>query len=350
MRWLIAHPGPSFSVHDVFMGWAEALRGLGEDVYVYNLDHRLQFYDCALVETGTVDDDGHPGVRKALDRAVAIELAANGILSACYQTWPDVVLGISAFFLPEYLLDMMRGRGHKVVLLHSESPYQDDEQLVRAAHADVNLLNDPVNIAAYQALGVPVAYMPHAYRPAVHRPGDGIAGWRCDLAFAGTGFPSRAEFFAKMHPRLDGVRVRLAGFWDQLGPDDPLREWLLHDPDCCIDNERAVELYNSAKCGINVYRRESETTHAGEGWAMGPREVELAASGLFFLRDPRPEGDTALPMLPTFTSAEDAADQLRWWLAHDHARSEAASAARAAVADRTFENNAKALMRLITGG
>ena len=41
----------------------------------------------------------------------------------------------------------------KVVLLHTESPYQDDEQLERAAHADVNLLNDPVNIDAYRELG-----------------------------------------------------------------------------------------------------------------------------------------------------------------------------------------------------
>src|SRR5262249_20571885 len=161
-----------------------------------------------------------PGVRKALTREQAVEMAANGILSACFQVWPDVVLGVSAFFLPEYLLDMMRGRGMKVVLLHTESPYQDDEQMVRAAHADVNLLNDPVNIQAYRDLGVPAAYMPHAYRPKVHCPGPSVPEWECDLGFVGTGFPSRIEFLEAMD--LGGLDVRLAGFWD-LQEHSPLR-------------------------------------------------------------------------------------------------------------------------------
>ena len=60
MRWLVVHPGPHFSVHDLYTGWVEALRGLGEDVYTYNLGDRLSFYDATLVETGTMED-GHPG-------------------------------------------------------------------------------------------------------------------------------------------------------------------------------------------------------------------------------------------------------------------------------------------------
>src|SRR4249920_3210166 len=126
MRWLIGHPGPHFSVHDVYEGWVEALRGLGEDVYTFNLGDRLSFYDAALVETGDHDDEGHPGVRKAITREQAIELAANGILSAAYQCWPDIVLLVSAFFTPPALLDMMRDRVHMNVPPPTESPYQDD--------------------------------------------------------------------------------------------------------------------------------------------------------------------------------------------------------------------------------
>ena len=170
MRWLIGHPGPHFSVHDLYVGWSEALRDLGEHVFTFNLGDRISFYDAALIEAGMSDEEGRPAVRKALDRKAALETAAHEILRPAFLCWPDVVLLVSAFWYPTYLLDALRGRGMTVVLLHTESPYQDDEQLERAAHADVNLINDPANLAAYEALEGQAAYMPHAYRPGVHHP------------------------------------------------------------------------------------------------------------------------------------------------------------------------------------
>jgi hypothetical protein len=41
MRILVVQPGPDFSVHDVFTGWVEALRGQGAEVATYNLNDRL---------------------------------------------------------------------------------------------------------------------------------------------------------------------------------------------------------------------------------------------------------------------------------------------------------------------
>ena len=73
----------------------------------------------------------------------------------------------------------------------------------------------------------------------------------------------------------------------------------------------------------------------------------MAACGLFFLRDPRPESDEVFPMLPTFASPEDAGEQLRWWLAHDSEREAASAAALDAISDRTFDRNAKSLLRLL---
>jgi hypothetical protein len=37
MKVLIVHPGPDFSVHDVYAGWFEALQKLGCQVAGYNL-------------------------------------------------------------------------------------------------------------------------------------------------------------------------------------------------------------------------------------------------------------------------------------------------------------------------
>jgi spore maturation protein CgeB len=345
MRWLIGHPGPAFSVHDLYAGWTEALRGLGEEVYTFNLDDRLQFYDAACIaDPEEPGSDGPRVFRKAMTREKAIETAAYGILSAAYQCWPDIILLISAFFTPPQLLDMMRGRGHKIILLHTESPYQDDEQLARAAHADLNLVNDPANLDRYRELG-PAEYVPHAFRPAVHYPAPPGAAKEHDLAFIGTGFPSRVRFFEQMD--LAGLDVRLAGPWLNLPPDSPLRDWTMTDDEACVDNDQTAEIYRKSRCGINFYRREGEEAHAGQGWAMGPREVELAACGTWFTRDPRPEGDALFPMLPTFSGPAEAGEQIRWALAHPAAREKAAARAREAVADRTFEANARRLLKLL---
>lgn len=346
MRWLLVHPGPEFSVHDVFAGWREALTDLGETVAAYNMNDRLRFYDSTFLDTGRTDEDGRPEFRKALTREQALQLAANGLLSACYQYWPDVILLVSAFFTPPSLLEIIRARPHTVVIHHTESPYQDGEQLERAALAHINLLNDPVNLPAYAELG-PAEYMPHAYRPTVHYPGPGPAEMECDFVFSGTGYDSRIRFFEALD--LDGLVVNLAGNWVQLADDSPLRKHLIHDPDECLDNDVTANLYRAAKAGINFYRQENSGGHldTAPGWAMGPREVEQAACGLWFLRDPRGESDEVLPMLPTFDGPEDASEQLRWWLCHDQQREHAAATARSAVAGRTFEANAKTLLRML---
>jgi hypothetical protein len=344
MRWLLIHPGPSWSVADVHNGWAEALRSAGEQAEVYELDYRLRFYKSALAETGELKECGCPGVRPYVDREQAIQLAVDGILGAAYRWWPDVVFCTSAFFLPPWLLEVLRARGHKIVMLMTESPYQDDFQLKMAAYANLTLLNDPVNISAYRALGA-AEYMPQAYRPSVHYPAPAGMPPVYDFAFVGTGFPSRVRFFSRMN--LGGLSTRLAGLWMDLPEDSPLRDWTTTESDDCVDNTDTADIYRQSKTGINIYRQEAEDGHAGEGWACGPREIEMAACGLFFARDPRPESDALFPMLPSFDGPEDASEQIRWWAAHDSLRSEAAGKARAAVTGRTFENNARELLRLL---
>jgi hypothetical protein len=344
MRWLIGHPGPSFSVADVFEGWKEALRDLGEDVYTYQLDQRLQVFDAAHIPVSPVDKDGNAIVRKAVSREQAVIMAAEGILSGAFRVWPDVVLLVSAFFIPPFYLDMFRDRGMKVILLHTEEPYQFEEQLVRAEHADINLLNDPVNLDRYREFG-PAEYVPHAYRPGIHYPPPAGALKPWDLSFVGTGFPSRIRFFEAMN--LEGLQVQLAGPWMDLPEDSPLRDWTMTDDEQCVDNDQTAAIYRQSKSGINFYRREGETAHAGKGVAMGPREVELAATGTWFPRDPRPEGDEVLHMLPTFTSPGEAGELIRWAVSHPDAREKAAAQAREAIADRTFSANARRLLRLL---
>jgi hypothetical protein len=339
----MVHPGPAWSVADVFEGWREALAGLGQQVATFNLDARLTFYDAAFLQTGRSGPDGTEEFRKALSHTQAVGMAVNHLRSAAYQTWPDVVLVVS-YFVPADVLDLLRARGHRVVLVHTESPYQDDQQVTLAAHADYNLISDPTNLDRFREVA-PTSYQPHCYRPSVHHPGPPDPALVCDLAFVGTGFPSRVEFLEQMD--LGGLDVLLAGQWQLLADTSPLRKFLAHDQERCLDNSETAAVYRSARAGLNLYRREADRPELSAGWACGPREVEMAACQLFFLRDPRPESDELFGMLPTFTSPAEASELLRWFLDHPDIRDRAAAKAREAVADRTFRHAAARLLELL---
>lgn len=328
---MLVRPGPHFSVQDVANGWVKGLRKVGCQVLDFNFDDRLNFYASAHVPK-----DG--ALVRAFDPREAAILASKGVEAAAYEYLPDVVVVISGFFLPPALYELLRVRGAKVVLVHTESPYEDDRQVPRAQVADLNVLNDPTNLERFPKGTI---YLPHCYDPDIHYPRPPVPSAVSDFCFVGTGYDSRARFFEQVD--WSGIDVALGGNWRNLHERSVLRKFLAHDEAECLPNEIAVDLYASTRASVNLYRKEaSDTAH---GWSMGPREVELAACGTFFLREPRGESDGVFPMLPTFTDPGDFGDKLRWWLAHDDQRLLAARDARAAVADRTFDRNAAEVLK-----
>lgn len=338
MRVLGVEPGPSFSVQDVHRGWLRAFSSLGCEVVNVNLGDRLDLYHLAHIQK-------QGEWVKALNDTEALHLASKGVETAAFEFWPDVVFITSAFFVPAFTMDLLRARGMKVVILHTESPYEDDKQVERAAYADLNLVNDPTNIERFQAVA-PSEYQWHCYDPAVHHPRAAQEDHRSDFAFVGTGFPSRIEFFEKV--MWDGIDVALAGHWRSLSDDSPLRPFVAHDLEDCIDNDDAVALYSATKMSANLYRKEAQRPELAAGWAMGPREVELAACGTPFLRESRGEGDGLLGFLPRFETPHDFGEQLKWWLARDGAREAIAERAREAISDRTFKDSARRLLHRLS--
>lgn len=336
MRVLAVEPGPHFSVADVHRGWTKGLRAAGAQVASLNLGDRVDFY----VRAHLADRDGQ--MRKAFpDRADALRVAAKGIEAACYEWWPDVVLVTSGFFLPPETYDLMRDRGHTVVLVVTEAPYEDDRDVAKASRSDWVIVNDPTNLEAYQAANPNAYWQPACYDPDIHH--DRGRDEDIDFGFVGTGYPSRVRFFEQVD--WGAADVLLAGNWLSLDADSPLRRLVGHNLDECLDNTETAGLYRRVKASANLYRREATATC--RGWAVGPREVELAACGTFFLRDRRAEGDRLFPTLPTFDGPDDFSCQLARWLDDDDLRRKAADEARAAVDGRTFTDAAQRLLNRI---
>lgn len=340
MRILVVAPGPGFSVADVQHGWENALGGLGNDVRTFDLDNRIAFF-------GNADFGGEIG---KLTAEQAIAHAVEGLGNACYHFWPDVILVVSGFFIPDYFWDTWKRFGRTTVLLCTESPYEDDRQFAQVQRWEPThvLLNDPVNLLKFKTIHDSVLYAPHAYDPKVHFPGLG-RGRPVDFSFVGTGYPSRIDFFARTDFR--GINAKLAGMWSST-EGTVLEDLVIHDTQECFDNADAADLYRSSKISANLYRggtvAEANDPSLTTGYAVGPREIELAATQTFFLRESRAEGDELFPMLPTFSEPGEFSELLRYYLAHDDQRLQAAARAREAITDRTFDAHARQLMHLLS--
>jgi len=322
---------------------------------VFNTNDRLSFYSQTSIpdhKSGkkVCETCGQPPFKASMTKEDAVTAAMQGLTHDLYSIWPHMVFFVSAFFTPAWVLDLMRQRRHKVVILHTESPYQDDEQLMRAQYAHLNLLNDPSNLEEYAYLA-PAMYMPHAYDPGIHYPSP-VKDKDLDFSFVGTMFQSRRKFFEEFfeHACPDPSKIAMGGAaWDGDHMDgSPLLKYLSHPRDEAVDNEEVAKTYRRSKVGINFYRKEAEASHEGEGWAIGPREVEMAACGIPWLRDPRGESDELFRFLPTFGNAEEAADLLKWYLRSPLMAEQLGAAARKAIEDRTFDNHAKILMQEMT--
>ena len=337
MRALVVNPGPNFSVADVARGWARGLADLGVDVRTFELDKLLDYFAYAYT-------DRNGEVVKAHTEPEAIQLAAGQIKAACYDWWPDLVLVVSGFFMYPQLVDIMRNRHRHVVLLCTESPYEDEAQLQKAAWYDAVMLNDPTNLDAFaEVCDGPALYVPHAYDPDVHH--DGRAPHHADVTWIGTCYPSRAAFLEQVD--WSGLDVSFGGNFKD-APECLLR-FVGHDPEECVDNAVTADLYRGSLASFNLYRTETngQLSDTADGWAMGPREVEMASCGLWFARQSRPESDEVFPMLPTFSDPRELGDLLRWAIANPQARMMGARRAAAAVADRTFSRNARTLLQAL---
>jgi spore maturation protein CgeB len=342
VRILVVAPGPDFSVADVHSGLVKGLRMLvGKDnVASLNLNDRLDFYAAASVARGRK-------YTRAFDREGAIQLASKTVLSDLYQFWPDIVIFTSCFFITPEIWATLGRRPHHTVAWFTESPYEDDKQLQVARYVDTAILNDDVNIQKFREVNPRTWYFPHSYDPDVHRPGEPFADLECDFGWVGTAFPSRIRFFRDVNWR--DLNVKLGGNWLQLHGNSRLHRYLVSPKLECMDNIDAVRLYRSCKLSANIYRKEASEPGMELGWAAGPREIELAACGTFFLRESRGEGDELFPQAPTFESPDEFGDLVRWWSQHDDLREKTARLNREAIADRTFQNTAARLLQLVDG-
>lgn len=344
-RIMLIHPGASFSTHDVYVGYRDALTRAGVEVVEYLLDERLEVanrYLKALFSHATRHLPRNE--RRTPTSAEVMWQACSDMIPRALWHKVDFVLHFSAMYLHPDFLVMLRRAGIPNVALLTESPYADLHHLRLLPYIDAAFTNERTSVARLRAVNSDVYYLPCAHDPATHRPGpvpDGVPAH--DVVLVGTGFQERIDLLAGVD--WSGIDLGLYGTWSLLGSRHPLRRYVRGG---VMSNTDAVDRYRAAKIGLNLYRTSmgygSDTPHVEAAESLNPRAVELAACGVFTLSDYRAEvRDVFGHDVPTFAGSANLEHGIRYWLRVETTRERMAARLPGKVAHMTFDANVQTM-------
>ncbi len=338
MKLLLLHPGASSSTADVEAGLRFGLRAHGITVIEYRLDERLDHSRRWLHAAWRRVRKGNAGVEKPTVGDIFYK-AGEPAIAMALRHQVDAVLVVSAMFLHPDVIILMRRAGLRVVVLFTESPYDQAKELAVAKLIDGGWTNERSSLAAFTQANPSSGYLPHAWHPERHRPGaqpgdDAVAAH--DVVFIGSAFHERVEWLASID--WTGIDLGLYGAWEALGSRHTLRRFVRG---AHIHNTAAAALYRRAKIGLNLYRtsmgwgrQAPAITHAE---SLNPRAYELAACGAFSLSTYRAEAPEVFgDLVPTFTTAAEASALIRQWLADDVGRARVTKQLPACVAESSW--------------
>jgi spore maturation protein CgeB len=332
------------STYDVARGYEVALRALGQDVQAFNYHGSLAFYQMAL----DYWREDHP--RFWPDTNAHLVLASERVIFDVLDFVPDVVLIVCGMSLHRRAYELIHRLNVPMVLLLTESPYEDQDQAVimHKGHVSAAFTNDLRSVETLREMsGVHTVYLPHAYDPEVHHPGTVGSQWHSDVFFHGTMFPERQELFSGLDREgvvIDGPDPSIkAQDWDEV---DEMMEKIL-------PNAELAQYYRGTSIALNYHRRvigvnDEGLQYIGNGaaYSIGPRAYEIAACGAFQLCDAtRPElGEVFGDSVATFTDRDDLVDKIEYYLRHPDERARMAQEALERVQDCTFEARAREII------
>jgi spore maturation protein CgeB len=344
MKIVLAHPGASWSTADVYDGLLYGLRENGANVVPYRLDTRIEASHKALHWLWRTKKKDQPDLAKP-NTVDTIYHAGIGVLEMALRHQASVVVVVSAMLLHPDVVIMMRRAGLKIVVLFTESPYDEEKEMAIAGMVDGCWTNERSCVPKFRTVNPRTGYLPHAWHPLKHFPAAPVPDIPThDVVFVGTGFTERVEWFNAID--WTGIDLGLYGTWKSVGLKRQVRACI---KDSVVTNEMAAALYRQAKVGLNLYR-------SSRGWGRGaprityaeslsPRAYELAACGAFYLSDYRVEvrevfGD----LVPTFTTPTEAAALIRLWLNQPEERARVAASLPACVAESSWVERAKTVL------
>ena len=242
----------------------------------------------------------------------------------------------------------------------TEDPYEQRTNLGNLDLFDLIFTNDAGSVHAYGDKG---RHLPFSADLDFHRheipDAANSAHYIYDLFFAGTAWPNRAEFLRELQHSIDGIRMKLAFPHNPhipepaLGLDPSSYQWRTSNPEF-------ARFANRSRAVLTLHRAFSSSGDIPVARTPGPRLFEVALAGGFQLID------MSIPDIEVgnyfvegtdfvgFTSVQDCAEKLRYYLANPDKRIEIArSAQKRAMSEHLYAHRIETLLSEVdrlTGG
>lgn len=340
MRVMLVDPAADWSTRDVYNGLRDGLRSNRVRVIEFRLGRYLTVFGHALDKAWEEGQrqDSQPTMH---DKSY---LASSQAALWYLRHQPDWVIIVSGMYVHPDAMVLLRRAGARVGLLLTETPYDYEQELRVAHHADVVWTNERTAVEVFKQVNPHSYYLPHAYHPMHHslmgrKPPDVDAIPSHDVVFVGTLFDERIKLLEAVD--WTGIDLGLYGYCDPIKDGSPLKRFVRGG---IMENWKTAWLYRKAKIGLNLFRSSmgfDGRRHIFGAESLGPRAYELAATGTFFVSQYRAEvperfGD----LVPTFSTADELSSVLTTYLADPPSRVAKASALPAAVRGHSWVERA----------
>lgn len=345
MRVAILYPMAAWSTRDVATGYARAFERLGHAVT------RLDLWEAACRASGASEPRFYARALEAPPRLAALREALAALRSAP----PDWLVVVHGRDVPPDLPDDVRKRGTRSAVLLTDEPYELSLSRQYARGYDLVITNDPATLETHRADGLNTHYLPLAYDPEVMRP-DPEVTYAYDVAFVGTWFRNRVDFFERLWSEIAPRPHLLSGYWLRPGDRLPPEEMPGDSPlaarvkPAIVWPEELCRVYQRTRIALNLHRGSLWHANPDAVAARGvnPRLFEIAGAGTFQLVDDRPEVRACFDPdeIPSFTDATACAALIQAWLSPGREPARRATATRAlarARAAHTYEARARSL-------
>lgn len=351
---LVIHPGHGHSTADVFDGLCAGLAL--NDVEVVPLAWHKMLRPLTALVNGAIRGDALADDQGEQLHKFAAYLASGDAIGLAVEEMVDAVIVVNGLLFPPSRAKVLQRLGIPVVCYGTESPYFDSAEREIAPFYTHWFTNERTSVKKFADL-TRAFYLPHAYNPSVHVPGEIDPAKTCDVVFVGGGFPERKRTLDGVD--WTGIDYRIHGtLWDlDIEQESGQRGFSRGDRYTigAIPNEETSVWHRSAKVALNMHRQMSYVEHnipiAAGCESLGPRAYEIPACGGFMLCDnERAEaaevyGDS-VALFDAWNSAS-LEREIRYWLTHDSARERMRAAQAQAVRPHHWGARAKTILETI---
>jgi spore maturation protein CgeB len=214
-----------------------------------------------------------------------------------------------------------------------DEPYEVDDTVITSRLFDTVFVNDAATIARHRN----AHYLPCAWDPRAHTPAQEHK-LIYDVGFIGGANATREAYLLRL-VRAGMLSYVVGGPW--------------RSPELCarslgsnIPPARTAELYRQTRVVVNVFRDQHHFNRARiAATSLNPRVFEALACGAAVVSEHRAEC-AAFPEMPVFTNRDELVDAVRQLLAEPDARSRIVAACRARLAQHTYTERLRAVLRV----